>query len=539
MKTIPILLLTLAAYSPCGHAAPAAVNPASTPATNDAEAGGIASPPGSPTIGYEPPQSPTFTLFFTPAVFQPNYYSQPTPATLPSSDDEALLKPEAAAAAPEPAAVPEPTAPSSSPVSSVAPEPSSDSKEIPSTAPLADATSVSSAQSGDATLVLTMSSSAVTLSVPTGHITASSLGSSSHYTMPTLPAKSPQPSEGAKSESQQAQMSRKAAILGTILAVSSLLGISVFTLCMRCRVPRKLRDRSSTLAVQDSDAANRDPEKAAFNEKVTSASPTPSQQSTAMPTLTSDAPPTLPQVEQDKTQWNAQHPEWHNSIATGTSEYEDVTHILSEGTFAPLSESERSSAATDTSNLPDHRTSHGAASTTASSYATRESQYSHPSTRASQGGASVRSLADTDTDGGASTEYHSISPSGSAPSLPDSPVLRTPKQPAVCTVTRTRSRTVTEPHSPRVGGGVANSKSVPVRLSDGDVQDLVGRAACVSTAVSEESEWDIAAAYAARHSKGSVGARTTISEEDEAAQEHMETIDIGGRNCVLVTGYAF
>ena len=74
MKTIPLLLLTLAVYNPCGHAAPAAVNPPAT--TGDVDATPV-STPSSPTLGYD--DTPTVTPFFTPAVFLDNYYTRPRP----------------------------------------------------------------------------------------------------------------------------------------------------------------------------------------------------------------------------------------------------------------------------------------------------------------------------------------------------------------------------------------------------------------------------------------------------------------------------
>ena len=273
------------------------------------------------------------------------------------------------------------------------------------------------------------------------------------------------------------------------------------------------------------------------------ASPTSSQQGSAthlpLPSLTSDAPPARSQPSQPpvNTQYTQQRADWQTHAApsgrNASADFEDVTHILSDNTFAPIAGSERSSAASNPSDASFQRASTGAPSVKAASYATCESRYSTVSGASAIGESG--STADG-SDGRASTEYLSLASPAETPSPPESPVLRTPKQ-GVVAVTRTRSKTLTQSASPRVNSTMSSSKSFPARLSrrlsDGEGLD-------------EESEWDIAAAYGARYSKGSVGMRSTISEvpmEGQYEQAHevdyMETVDIGGKHVIMVTGYAF
>ena len=114
----------------------------------------------------------------------------------------------------------------------------------------------------------------------------------------------------------------------------------------------------------------------------------------------------------------------------------------------------------------------------------------------------------------------------SAPSPPESPVPETPKQPY--TTTRPRSKTLTQISSPLANDKISSSKSFPARYSN--------RSSAPTSRlsmISNESEWDIAAAYGARYSKTSVG-RTPAMFSPIA--ENMETVDIGGRSCILVQG---
>lgn len=549
MKTIPILLLTLAAYGPCIHAAPAA------------------NPPGSPNPGDADPMpvpdstdAPSATLFFTPAVFLPDYYSQPTPAaavednaayfpqgtaTLGSvSDPVAVAQPEdiAVIGAPIPTSTlmeslstPEPTLQNDGQATSTVPE---DGAQV---TPAPEVSATPSATSLDVPLVFTISSSAISFSIP-----ASQLSSLVPSTTASHSALNPTQSTTAtgkhptSSESTQTQLTRKAAIIGTILAVASLLGISVCAFCMRCRVPRNVQKNSTDSLIEPFDPNNDDPEKALVDKKPVS--PTPSQQSSTtnlpLPSLVANAPSQTPQPAppQGSAEYGQQRANWQTHAAASTrnasGNFEDVTHILSDKTFAPISGSERSSAASQVSAASFNRVSNGAPSVKAASYATCESRYSTNSAESAVGAAGSQR---TSSDGVASTEYLSMSPA-STPSPPESPVLRTPKQ-GVVTVTRTRSHTLDQSPKKRMHSDVSASKSFPVRLS--------GRMSGIDGVLDEESEWDIAAAYAARYSKGSIGMRSTISEVSEEQEqrepegEHMETIDIGGRHVIMVTGYAF
>ena len=529
-KTIPLLLLTLAVYSPGGHAAPASLNPPS--ASSDLDATSLSTPP-SPALGYD--DTPTVTPFFTPAVFLPDYYTRPRPVheEPPSEETNADQGREALAAFPEPAPFPATTGiPSPAPTTSVPPAPDPTvfkvidfpsvalvSLSTPNASPSIAAMSTSSTPipDTDVTSVPTVSSSMVSFSAPSLYPSLAHAGTSSYSGSYVVV----QPTQHAETLSPETQMSRKAALIGTILALTSILSISACAACMRCRVPRALRrpgDRN-----EGSNGNPGDPEKASVEKmgsqttgsqlmlsyelpslRIHEATPTPT------PELTSSSERT--QYSSDTQEQSSQHPA--DSTQSGSVDFEDVTHILSDNAFAPISGSERSSAASESSDARNtNRTSNGVASVKAESYATCDSRYSTPSTRASQAA----------SEGAGSTEYMTLEAVSRSPSPPESPVLRTPKQAGVCTVTRTRSKTLTGCPSPRVGSTISSSKSFPARISD------------VLDGGPEESEWDIAAAYGRFSKTSSVGAPSTIEE----VPEHMETVDIGGRNCVLVTGYAF
>lgn len=531
MKTLPLFLLTLTVYSPYGHAAPAAVNPSAT--TGEVEMS-PASTPASPTIGYT--DTPTVTPFFTPAVFLDNYYTRPQPVhhDSPPSEDDVVKLDQEAIAAPEPAPVPAAAStlsPTESLASTNAPEPTAFQViDMPSVAvtPLDTTRTALPLEStvtnnGDATMVVSVSSTAYSFSVPTSHITLVSHSSSSHYS-PTVSA-SPlvQPTQYNKATSPETQMSRKAAIIGTILAVASLLGIAVCAICTRCRAPRALR-KASPRGDQRPNTQDRDAEKTSSEKMGASSLSEQPMASYQLPSLAIHAPPPSPAVTSspEPNRWDAdskRQPDMQpiEAAESPSVEFEDMTHILSEDAFAPLLDSERNSAASDQSDASVlNRASNGAVSVKAESYATCESRYSTPSTRASQRA----------SEGVASTEYLSMDSPSRSPSPPESPVLRTPKQPEICTVTRTRSKTLTQSPSPRVKSAMSSSKSFPVRMS--------GRKSDVVDGDAGESEWDIAAAYGRFSKASSVAAQSMIEE----APEQME-IDIGGRNCVLVTGYAF
>jgi hypothetical protein len=531
MKTLPLFLLTLTAYNPCGHAAPAAVNPPAT--TGEVEVSHV-STPASPTTGYNDP--PTVTPFFTPAVFLDNYYTRPRPVrhgSSPHENDVANMGPEPIAA---PELVPVPaTATTPSPTESLAsmsaPEPTAfEVIDTPGVAisPLDTSRTTlplgfTMTNDGDATLVLTVSSTAYSFSVPTSHITLVPQSSSSHYSPTASVSSLTQPTQHNKEMSPETLMSRKAALIGTILAVASLLGISVCTICTRCcilRAPRKVSPGDS----KGQGNQDRDAEKALNEKTEASSSGEQTMANYQLPSLAIHAPPpsleTSPSPEFNRQNSDSkQQPDMQSTKAAEntSAEFEDVTHILSEDAFTPLSDSTRTSAASDKSETSVvNRASNGAVSVKAESYATCESCYSTPSTSISQRA----------SEGAALAEYLSMESPSRSPSPPESPVLRTPKQPETCVVTRTRSKTLMQSPSPRVKSAISCSKSFPVRMS--------GRMSDVVDGDVEESEWDIAAAYGRFSKASSAMAQSTIEE----APEQME-IDIGGRNCVLVTGYAF
>lgn len=508
-KTVPFILLSLAVFTPSGFAAPA---PAPQAAVNpDQDADTNPSPTSPPSDTENSP--PTVSMFFTPAVFHSDYYYW-RPA--PTENNAAAIMP-AETAFPEPTTFYDDLAPQESPSAIVDATPTSDDAEaIFPTPPPED-------MSDDDLIGTDLGLTATSASLATGPLSTSFSESvptstySSHTSEPTLPIV-PLPTQGHAAASRATEQSRKAAVIGTILAVGCLSGLIACAFCMRCRLPPSLRPKRTS--VEEGDANTRDQYKGLpTNEKNKSSSSNhlTTPDIVVVPVLNSGSPsssnslspvPKEPPAETWKNQPQPQPQQYQLSGAEADGQFDDVTHILSEDTFQADVESEHGSGS-------ENRTS-GAASVTAESFATCESRYSEGSS------GRARRAADEDH-----ASFLSMSP-------PESPVLQTPKQAQFCVVTRPRSKTFAQSASPLLGKHLSSSRSLPTRY----VVAHGGEGVEVMSAFDEdESEWDIAAAYGARFSKNSLLQQPGgLGQVLKPIPERVESVEIGGKRCVMVQG---
>lgn len=527
-KTLPILFFTLLALNQHGSAAPTGINPPDTAPTVDANTiapgspflDSTPTPTASPMLGYESGTSPSVTPFFTPAVFLENYYSDPKTAANFANDEADMgyedQQDSGAYPTPEPAAYIQATSTMFNPIAFTtsiqqledgSPTTGSISPEV---------TSVSNGDSASQSSVEEVASLLTSASWSFPPLTSQLASASSHYAMATLDIPL-QPTDESSVPSPATQMSRRAAIIGTVLAFASLAGITACVLCMRCRGSRKSRGISNETA-RPGDSSE-DPGKSFMEKTSMTSSAQSSEVSLQLPILKTDAP----HHPASSSQANGGGVPQHQLVWSAGPEFEDVTHVLSEASGAQRP--------TSPASIGSNRVSNAAPSVKAESYATCESRYSHPST---QGCVSTRASSTSDD------EFLSMSPS-STPSPPESPEPCTPKAPEVSVGTRSRSKTVDQASSPRMGQRqkVLSSKSFPERLAgrlSGGAEEMIR-----DSTITEGSEWDIVAAYG-RFSKRSTGVPSrypSIEITPAEVPENMEAVDIGGKNCVLVQGYAF
>ncbi|GBE88526.1 hypothetical protein SCP_1303420 [Sparassis crispa] len=293
----------------------------------------------------------------------------------------------------------------------------------------------------------------------------------------------PNPSSAAQGTSSQ--QARKSALVAAFVTLGSLTALGVCILCLRCKIVsrvRRLRRESnrpsSVLTIED----GFQPKSILINREKDSLIPGPAPQAVTLQpfspsTTCSDGPPTPRPLD------------WALFAMNNEGPFEDVTHVLSTSAPRDGAVSRLSEASTTT------RTS-GGASLAAESYMTCESRYSSPSVE--------RRSQDSTAAARGSGESMALSFAFPSQSLPPSEPLRAPEAST---------------------GALAVLPAV----------NLVGQKALhvPSLAPSEElvlagSEWDVADAYGARSS----GASSVLNEPEE----HMETVEIGGRLCVLVQG---
>lgn len=514
MKTFPVLLLTFSLYAPTSLAAPASHLDFAQLTTRDAESGVNPVNFAADTDASETTTArPAATAFFTPAVFLDNYYDRTSPSMPEPTEvvnEEVAFLDSPATETPFDVATAYDAAQTSvdgsldatSTLSASAVEPTQDVKDTLDTTasfPDDDAAATSVPESGS---VPTPTS---TLLNPTSISTVRSATSTWKSVVPE-----PTQSHASSAESRQTIQSRKAAIVGTLLALGSIIALMLCGFCMRCHLPRALRRIQASKPEDATQPNDKDPEKA-------SQSPGKSSNTilnvVTLPVLKSNASCPFNDVasgSEGQQQDGQNKPEYRFLSARGDGQFEDVTHILSEDTFAPHDSDVGSNRSSTSSNEQDStsggRKSH--ANSVAQSYATCESRYSMPSIQ--EGDQSISEQ---------TASFHS------AKSPPDSPEPETPKQ--QCT-TRPRSKTLTQTQAHPANDKISSSKSFPARYSN-----VSSAHPSWISAFTEESEWDIAAAYGARYSKGSTG--RPVSQFSPIA-ENMEAVDIGGRSCVLVQG---
>ncbi|KAF7799660.1 hypothetical protein EIP86_010900 [Pleurotus ostreatoroseus] len=534
-KTVPLLILSLVVFTPSGLSAPA---PAPTPQDFNANADAVPSTP-IPVDAERPPApdgdapSSTVTAFFTPAVFLNDYYSQPAPTP---NDDAVLLMPEDPAFPAPTTAVYDDLAPQETPA--ITPDATTPPGDALPTTPTPDATYAMTDDTADSmTPPLTPSptptvpadsTTAASDSLTTSAASTASTSYSTRVLNPTATTATERKPQAHPADSRTTQETRKAALIGTILALTFLSGLITFSLCtgVPCRLRPSIRRKKRP--VEDAEDGTKDRDKLLSEKGKSRHGKVPTPEIVVVPVLDADASPQpaspqvalpsqlvggpwIPSVQPKAGQQQQQQLQYPNPLDAEDEEnvFEDVTHILSEETFQADVES------SDDSNSSSHRTSHGAASVTAESYATCESRYSS-GTRASREASSASFL--------------SMSP-------PESPMLRTPTQPQYATMTivpgRPRSKTLTQPASPLLDKHLSSSKSLPARYSGRELLPYAGGEGESVFEDDEDSEWDIAEAYAARMSKNSVGVVQMLS---PIAEHAMEAVQIGERSCVLVQG---
>lgn len=518
-KMVPMLLLTLAVFAPVGFAAPAHINRTALLA--------LANVAPRDSDASEPPPS-TVTAFFTPAVFLQNYYSPTVAADVPeptqhlsndvasdnietdgTMDSDTGVASVASDVAPTPAqnhAVETPVAdldPSSTSLSTTG-----------NTAPPTSSIVPSDSTAGEAT-----TSSASSSTVVSGPRTTPT-----HQVAPTTTLPLASPTETSAAKSQHTSQSRKAAVIGVLLALGSILLLVLFAFCMR--VPRVLRGFKKNADELIEPFEDPDMEKVVNSPVVEQNSSTARQHvsadlNTTLPVLSASAPSPLANTQKTEggksESQHAQYQQLWYCSSVKEDQFEDVTHVLTDSSTFAVNDSDCASNRTSTSSSQASerdRQSRGAASV-AQSYATCDSRYSTPSV---QDGSS-ESVTD-----GQSASFHSA-PSRS-PSPTDSPMPDTPKHRQ--SVTRPRSKTLNEDQMMSLGrkNSMPSSKSFPARFSN-----RLSEHSAMWSVLEEESEWDIAAHYGARYS-----ARHSAGPELGIMSEHMETVDIGGRNCILVQG---
>ncbi|PSS05513.1 hypothetical protein PHLCEN_2v3795 [Hermanssonia centrifuga] len=442
----------------------------------------------------------TVTPFFTPAVFQKDYYSYTT-TEKPEQNDAAQILPVDTPPAPEP---------TTSDYAMLV-ETSITAPDMSTTDPVSTLTSVFDDVFSATTTLYSEPPPSMGTPEPVATITTTPVFTSRHFD--PLSTSSPLPSRRPSAQSRVSEQSRQAAILGTIIALGFLSGLMVCVFCMRCRTRTRSQASFSPKEADEGTSGQADSLKEAEKPPVIYSNTAPDV--TTLPVLqaNSPSPSTTPSpAAKNPPDWpQGQQSQWRFLSIEEDGHFEDVTHILSGAAFVDMvsDSGDRNSTASKDHECSTNRTSNGVASVTAESYATCESRYSSPSIdRASQ-------VSQGSND---ASSFLVISP-------PESPLIQTPRQEDF--VTRPRSKTVDQPCSPLLGRSISSSKSFPVRLGCHYSDDRVSQL----TTASEESEWDVAEAYGARYSKNSlrmVPVLSTIAENVE--------VDIGGRSCILVQG---
>lgn len=322
------------------------------------------------------------------------------------------------------------------------------------------------------------------------------------------------PAEDQATSNAASQQSRRSAVLAAFLAIGTLTFLTVTMVCMRCKVPARLK------------RAKRDERRVRFDlpgveqgQNVQSILQEKDEKNSLIPGPPSSQEVTLPVLSQQSRGGPYMHPsnpssDWRVFASNNDDQFEDVTHILSTNVFAPLDRHGGSkspgadsalSDASKTSSEDMHaasRASGGSASLTGVSYKSCESRYSTPS------------IARTSRDGPPG--------SGSAESMsPSLSFCRSPSPPA--------SDSVPTPDLADPSAAGSTSTFSAIGLVGSKEPHVLTRGVRTSDDVELGSEWDVARAYGAHSSLGKDSLLSVIV-------EHMEPVEVGGRKCVLVQG---
>lgn len=318
----------------------------------------------------------------------------------------------------------------------------------------------------------------------------------------TLLASDPNPTAETEAASNwKSQQSRHAAILAAflIICVLSMFGITYW--CMRLKLPARLRRQRDGKRVRfaDEDAFNSPNEVyVPFISEKDKSSIVPESAVFAYQEVTI---PSLARHPTGHVPKNGAQADWC-FLANYDGQFEDVTHILSTDVFAPIDRHERagsrgSMSVLSGSRASSPRTSEGAPSFTGVSYKSCDSQYSTPSMpRRSTNPASRLPVPELEVE----LVMPNSPPSPAFPGTPEAAHIE-----------------------PGVPVGYVGSK---------EPHDLVRGAR--GSAVSAESEWDVAKAYGA-HS--SIGGDSLLSRVESVLFESpMESVEVGGKTCMLIQG---
>ena len=366
----------------------------------------------------------------------------------------------------------------------------------------ASSTSTESSPATDSVPIPSAVSPSVT---PTSDISSATYSPVPHST--TMLASDPNPTTETEAASNwKSQQSRHAAILAAFLIIGVLTMFGVTYCCMRLKLPARLRRPRDGKKVRfGEDEVFNVPNEVyvpSIFEKDNKSSIVPDSAVFAYQEVTVPSLARQPTRLGPASAKNGVQADWR-FLANYDGQFEDVTHILSTDVFAPLGRHERPSSRGSMSVLSGSRdssprTSDGGASYTGDSYKSCESHYSTPSM--------PRQSTDVRE---APLPVPELEVELVTPNSPPSPAF--PATPQAAHV------------EPGIPVGCVGSKE-PHEL----VRGIRG------SAVSAESEWDVAKAYGAHSSLGGDSLLSRV--ESVVFDGPMESVDVGGKKCMLIHG---
>ncbi|KAJ3480061.1 hypothetical protein NLI96_g8618 [Meripilus lineatus] len=323
----------------------------------------------------------------------------------------------------------------------------------------------------------------------------------------------PAPTQGPPGTTQATEQSRRAAVLGTFMAIATLFSL------LFCMSPDD-KDIDSLLS------SNVSSHLSSHVDQI------------VLPVLTSNGNgPSIWKNEEKPPQ-----PQWHVISPGESGTFEDVTHILNSDEPNAITTDEmpstRTSRAETTSSA--YRTSAGTSSVAARSYITCDSHYSD----ASAGRTSSRLDVRASFPGATPSVSAAAIVAGTMPYKLASirPLVTRPRSKTVNDRTHTRSSSFFSPLPP---SGLSSSKSFPTlssafraRLSGEDLDFVDKDCWSRSSRGTQGSEWDVVGTYG-RFSKetrrsdvGVAGMLSTIKEGED--EDESEAVEVSGKKCLLV-----